>query len=121
MFSIVEQPIVDKSGNPIFVPKRVDLKTGEAQPGANLQKAILDAANFDRRLIVDDKLLGCPIAKDRQEIIRFIEAFRQREGVLLQTIGIKRYDPKIGVPVRTDLHLPSEFFSMKSRDLNYEL
>ncbi|MCD5977724.1 DUF637 domain-containing protein [Pseudomonas sp. CDFA 611] len=109
LFSIVEQPIVDKSGSPILVPKRVDLKTGEAQPGANLQKAIPDAANFDRGLIVDDKPLGRPIAKDRQEIIRFIEAFRQREGVLPQTIGIQRYDPKTGVPVRTDLHSPSEF------------
>lgn len=109
LFSIVEQPIVDKLGNPILVPKRVDLKTGEAQPGANLQKAIPDAANFDRRLVVDDKPLGRPIAKDRQEIIRFIEAFRQREGVLPQTIGIQRYDPKTGVPVRTDLHSPNEF------------
>ncbi|WP_200866799.1 hypothetical protein [Pseudomonas syringae] len=45
LFSIVEQPIVDKLGNPILVPKRVVLKTGEAQPGANLQKAIPDAAN----------------------------------------------------------------------------
>ncbi|RMO97619.1 hypothetical protein ALQ33_01458 [Pseudomonas syringae pv. philadelphi] len=109
LFSIVEQPIVDKLGNPILVPKRVDLKTGEAQPGATLQKAIPDAANFDRRLIVDDKPLGRPIAKDRQEIIRFIEAFRQREGGLPQTIGIQRYDPKTGAPVRTDLHSPNEF------------
>lgn len=108
-FSIVEQPIADQLGNPILVPKRVDLKTGEAQPGAKFQKSIPDAANFDRRLIVDDKPLGRPIAKDRQEIIRFIDAFKQREGVLPETIGIQRYDPKTGLPVRTDLHSPHEF------------
>jgi hypothetical protein len=65
----------------LLVPQRVDLKTGEAPPGATLPKTIPDAANFDRGLIVDDKPLGRPIAKDRQEIIRVIEAFRQREGV----------------------------------------
>lgn len=49
-FSIVEQPIADKLGNPIFVPKRVSLRTGEALPGTPLQKAIPDAVNFDRKL-----------------------------------------------------------------------
>ena len=107
--SIVEQAIKDKAGNQILVPKRVDLKTGEAQADVKLQQAVPDAVNFDRRLIVDDKPLGRPIAKDRQEIIRFIEAFRQREGVLPEMIGIQRYDPKTGVPVRTDLHSPNEF------------
>jgi hypothetical protein len=112
-FSIVEQPIKDKAGNTILVPKRVDLKTGVAQPGAKLQKAVPDAANFDRRLIVDDKPIGRPIAKDRQEIIRFIKAFEQREGVLPEVIGIQRYDSKTGVPVRTDLHSPHDFLPKK--------
>lgn len=108
-FSIVEQPITDKAGNPILVPKRVDLKTGEAQAGGKLQTAVPDAASFERRLIMDDKPLGRPIAKDRQEIIRFIEAYKQREGVLPDVIGIQRYDPKTGIPVRTDLHSPHDF------------
>lgn len=112
-FSIVEQPIKDQSGNPILVPKRVNLNTGEAQPGVKLQQAVPDAANFDRRLIVDDKPLGRPIAKDRQEIIRFINAYEQREGVLPEMIGIQRYDPKTGIPVRTDLHSPLELLPKK--------
>lgn len=58
---------------------------------------------------MDDKPLGRPIAKDRQEIIRFIEAFRKREGFLPEMIGIQRYDPKTGLPVRNDLHSPNEF------------
>lgn len=109
----MEQPIKDKSGNTILVPKRVNLKTGEAQLGAQLQQAVPDAANFDKRLIVDDKPLGRPIAKDRQEIIRFIKAFEQREGVLPEMIGIQRYDPKTGLPVRTDLHSPHDFLPKK--------
>ncbi|KRP58125.1 hypothetical protein [Pseudomonas trivialis] len=113
LLSTVEQAIADQFGNPILVPKRVDLKTGEAQPGANFQKAIPDAANFDRRLIVDDKPLGRPIAKDRHEIIRFIEAFRQREGVLPETIGIQRYAPKTGLPGKTELYSPYDFLPKK--------
>jgi hypothetical protein len=61
--------------------------------------------SYQRALIVDDK----PLAKDRQEIIRFIEAYRQREGRLPETIGIQRYDPRTGQPVRTDLHTPEHF------------
>ena len=111
--SIVAQPIKDKAGNTILVPKRINLQTGEAQPGVKLQQAEPDAANFDRKLIVDDKPIGRPIAKDKQEIIRFIKAYEQREGVLPERIGIQRYDPKTGVPVRTDLHSPHEFLPKK--------
>jgi len=108
-FDLVETAIKDANGNPILVPRRVNLKTGKPQPGARLQQAKPDAVNFGRRLIVDDKPLGRPLAKDRQEIIRFIEAFRRREGQLPSRIGIQRYDPKTGQPIRTDLHTPDEF------------
>ncbi len=112
-FSIIEQPIKDQSGNPILVPKRINLQTGEAQPGVKLQQAVPDAANFDRGLIVDDKPLGRPIAKDRQQIVRFIKAYEQREGVLPEIIGIQRYDPETGIPVRTDLHSSFDFLPQK--------
>ncbi|GAA4441637.1 hypothetical protein GCM10023155_47630 [Bremerella cremea] len=62
-----------------------------------------------RKLIVDDKPLGRPIAKDRQEMIRFIEAYRQREGHLPDVIGIQRYDPKTGQAVLTELYSPNDF------------
>ncbi len=109
MFDVVNAPITDMAGAPILVPKRVDLWTGQPQPGTPLQTANPDAASYQRALIVDDKPLGRPLAKDRQEIIRFIEAYRQREGRLPETIGIQRYDPRTGQPVRTDLHTPEDF------------
>ncbi|MGI0490125.1 RHS repeat-associated core domain-containing protein, partial [Pantanalinema rosaneae CENA516] len=109
MFDVVNGPIADMAGVPILVPKRVDLRTGQPQPGTPLQTANPDAASYQRSLIVDDKPLGRPPAKDRQEIIRFIEAYRQREGRLPETIGIQRYDPRTGQPVRTDLCAPEDF------------
>lgn len=109
MFEVVNGPITDKQGNPILVPKRVDLQTGKPQPGSPLQTANPDAVSYQRALIVDDKPIGRPLAKDRQEIIRFIEAYRQREGQLPSVIAIQRYDPKTGTPVVTELHSPSDF------------
>lgn len=108
-FDLVQAPITDKAGNPILVPKRVDLKTGMPQPGSPLQEAIPDAVSFPRKLILDDKPLGRPIAKDRQEIIRFIKAYEQREGHLPEVIAITRYDPKTGQQVVTELYKPSDF------------
>ena len=93
-FSTVNSPVVDKAGNDIFVPKRIDLKTGNPQAGAKFQKAVPDATIYDKGIIIDDKPLGRPIAKDKQEIIRFIKAYEAREGVLPKTIAIQRYDPK---------------------------
>ncbi len=112
-FDHVQQPITDASGQPILVPKRVDLKTGDPQPGAKMQKAIPDAIKSDRALILDDKPLNRPIDKDRQEIIRFIKAWEQKTGKLPETIAIQRYDPKTGLPVQTDLYKPSDFLPGK--------
>lgn len=93
-YDLVNQPIKDKDGNEIQVPKRYDLKTGEPQAGAPLQSAQPDAVDFEGGVIIDDKPLGRNIMKDRQEIIRFIKAYQQREGKLPERIEIHRYDPK---------------------------
>jgi hypothetical protein len=108
-YDLVQSSITDKSGKPILVSKRVDLKTGKPQPGSPLQEAVPDAVSFKQKLIVDDKPLGRPIAKDRQEIIRFIKAYEQREGHLPKVIGISRYDPKTGKHVLTELYSPKDF------------
>ncbi len=108
-FDLVQSAIKDKNGNPILVSKRVDLDNGRSQPGTKLQEAIPDAVSFSRKMIVDDKPLGRPIAKDRQEMIRNIEAYRQREGHLPDIIAIQRYDPATGRPVVTELYSPSDF------------
>lgn len=109
MFGVVNGPITDKAGNPILVPKRVDFSTGLPQEGSPLQTANPDAVSYERELIVDDKPMGRPLAKDRQEIIRFIEAYRVREGKLPKTIAIQRYDPKTGASVATELYTPADF------------
>jgi hypothetical protein len=108
-FSTVNSPISDKAGNDILVPKRVDLKTGQPQANTTPQKAIPDATIYNKGLIIDDKPLGRSIAKDRQEIIRFIKAFEIREGRLPSTIAIQRYDPKTGKPFVTEVYKPTDF------------
>ena len=104
-FDLVQKAIKDKNCNPILVPKRVNLQTGKPQPGTVFQESIPDAVSFRRNLIVD----GRPIAKDRQEIIRFIEAYKQREGCLPEIIAIQRHDPQTGQPVFTELYSPNDF------------
>jgi filamentous hemagglutinin len=111
----VNEPLKDSSGRTILVPHRVDLKTGEPAAGARMQSAEPDATSFERRLIVDDKPVGRPLAKDRQELIRNIEAYRQREGHLPDTVAIERYDPATGKPVVTELHRPDEFLPKKPK------
>lgn len=108
-FDLVNGPITNRDGTPILVPHRVDLRTGLPQEGTALQEAVPDAVSYKRRLIVDDKPLGRPLAKDRQELIRFIRAYELREGQLPTTIAIQRYDPVTGKVVRTDIHRPEEF------------
>jgi hypothetical protein len=108
-FSTVNSPITDKTGNDILVPKRVDLKTGQPQANTTPQKAVPDATIYNKGLIIDDKPLGRSIAKDRQEIIRFIKAFEVREGRLPSTIAIQRYDPKTGQPFVTEIYKPTDF------------
>jgi hypothetical protein len=108
-YDLVNQPIANEAGEAIQVTKRVDLKTGKPDPESGYQTANPDAVDFDRGLILDDKPMGRPIAKDRQEIIRFIRAYEQSQGQLPRTIAIQRYDPLTGRPVMTELFKPSDF------------
>ncbi len=112
-FDLVNQPIPGASGNPIRVPHRVDLRTGAPQAGTYLQEAVPDAVSFKRGLILEDKPLGRPIPKDRQEIIRAIRAYEASQGELPTRIAIPRYDPATGEFVRTDLYTPSDFLPRK--------
>jgi hypothetical protein len=116
MFDVVNAPILDKQGNPILVPKYFDLVTGEPIPGSPMQTAEPDAASFARKLIVDDKPEGRPLAKDRQELIRFVKAYERREGELPERVAIQRYDPVTKEPIRTDLHKPEEILPSRSSD-----
>jgi len=108
-YDAVNSPITDKSGNPILVPRRVDLKTGQPQPGTRYQEAIPDAVNYKEGVIIDDKPAGRPIEKDRQEIIRFLEAFKRREGVYPKRIEIHRYDPNTEQPGGIETYKPEDF------------
>jgi hypothetical protein len=68
-FDLVNARLVDANGVPIAVPKRVDLTTG-APLDSRLQVSRPDAVRFKNGLILDDKPLGRPISKDRQQVIR---------------------------------------------------
>jgi RHS repeat-associated protein len=107
-FDLVNTPLVDSHGVAIEVPKRVNLTTGTPS-GSAVQVARPDAVRFENKLILDDKPLGRAIAKDRQEIIRFIEAYKRSRGELPSTIAIQRYNPATGQPVVTELYKPSDF------------
>lgn len=108
-FDLVNQPLVDAAGNPIEVTRRVNLKTGDPLPESGYQVARPDAVRFKGDVILDDKPLGRPIAKDQQEIIRFINAYAESQGRQPRTIGIQRYDPETGTPVVTELYSPEHF------------
>lgn len=101
-------PIDDLTGHPIQVPRRVDLQTGEPQPNTTRQVSKPDAVHYAEGRIVELKPLGRPIAKDRQEIIRFIRAFEQREGRLPSTIEIQYYDGS-GHVVSSRTFTPADF------------
>lgn len=104
----VNTPIKAADGSEIRVPKRVNLKTGEPA-GDDTQVAQPDAVSYSRGEILDDKPADRPISKDRQEMIRNIEAYRIRTGTLPNRIIIERYDPKTGAHVKTEVYPPSEF------------
>jgi len=75
----------------------------------NAMTAQPDAVSYKRGQILDDKPLGRPIAKDRQEMIRFIKAYEERTGELPKQIIIERYDPKTGAKVASEIYNPKDF------------
>gem|GEM_PF-2554613 len=103
----VNETVTDEDGVPIEVSKRVDLKTG--RPVGPLQKVRPDAVSYERGEILDDKPAGRDIAKDRQEIIRFIRAYQAKTGELPKTIIIERYDPTTGAYASTERYNPDVF------------
>jgi hypothetical protein len=105
----VSSPMTDKNGTPIEVPYQTDLKTGSPVAGKGTQAAAPDAVSYSRSEIMDYKPTGRPIMKDRQEIIRFIQAFQAREGRLPAKIIIKRYDPATGALVGEETYAPESF------------
>jgi hypothetical protein len=111
-FDLVNSSFLYENGTPVQVPKRVDLSTGRATDN-RVQNVRPDAVNFESDLILDDKPYGRPIAKDRQEIIRFIGAYEIGRGKPPRIIAIQRYDPKTGVPILTELYDPQEFLPRK--------
>ncbi len=112
-YDLVNRPIPDSQGNPIQVTRRVDLRTGDPLPETGMQTANPDAVRFGEGVIIDDKPMGRPVAKDRQEILRFIRAYEQSQGNLPSTIAIQRYDPLTGKPVVSELYKPTDFLPKK--------
>lgn len=95
-------------GKTIEVPKRVNLRTGLPR-GSKVMTTKPDAVSYKRGQILDDKPMGRPISKDRQQIIRYIKAYEAKTGSPPKQILIERYDPVTGQPVVTEIHSPGSF------------
>jgi hypothetical protein len=104
----VNSQMKDANGDVIEVPRRVDLKTGEPAV-EDVQKVQPDAVSYKRGEILDDKPLGRAMSKDRQEIIRFIKAYKARTGKLPERIVIERYNPADGAPAGREVYSPKDF------------
>nr|WP_144415314.1 hypothetical protein [Paenibacillus durus] len=106
-YDTVNEPLKDKDGKIIEVPKRID-KNGE--PSRKYQRAIPDAVQGPPKgNIIDDKPVGRPISKDKQEIRRFIDAYKQKYGEPPKQIIIERYDPKTGTSAGREVYDPDYF------------
>jgi hypothetical protein len=103
----VDETIKGPDGKSIEVPKRVDLKTGEPV-GDRVQTTRPDAVSYERGEIVDDKRVGPLDSETRQQMIRYIEAYRQATGELPERIIIERYDPETGKTVGTEVYKPED-------------
>jgi hypothetical protein len=108
----VDTEIKDSSGNSIEVPARVD-KTGRPVVRKGTKTARPDAVSYKRGQILDDKPLGRPISKDRQQIIGYIKAYEKKTGTLPKEILIERYDPATGKSVMTEILNPKQFVPWK--------
>ncbi|WP_254495413.1 contractile injection system protein, VgrG/Pvc8 family [Brevibacillus sp. RS1.1] len=106
-YDLVNEPLKDKDGKTIEVPKRIDK---QGRPSKKTQKAIPDAVQGPPKgNIIDDKPLGRPISKDKQEIRRFIDAYKIKYGEPPKQIIIERYDPKTGAPAGRETYDPNDF------------
>lgn len=102
-FDLVDEFTTDAAGDPIKVPRRVDLKTGKPKPGARQQRVKPDAVDFDQDLIVVESNLselkdpneGEPLGSNWQELVQPPES--NRADLELQLWGdlalTKYYDP----------------------------
>jgi RHS repeat-associated protein len=111
---VVNETMRDAAGDPVRVPRRVDLRTGAPVVEKGTQTVRPDAVSFSYEVVLDDKPLTRSIVRDRQEIIRNIEAYRARTGALPRHVAIQRYDPVTLKPVHTDVYSP-EFFLPKPK------
>ncbi|OAB38859.1 hypothetical protein, partial [Paenibacillus glacialis] len=106
-YDTVNEPLKDNDGNIIEVPKRID-KNGE--PSKKYQRSIPDAVQGPPKgNIIDDKPVGRPISKDKQEIRRFIDAYKLKYGEPPKQIIIERYDPNTGASVGREIYDPDDF------------
>lgn len=107
-YDMVNEAFKDKDGKTIEVAKHVS-KTGEVS--RKKQKVIPDAVQGPPKgVIIDDKPAGRNILKDKQELRRFSEAYKEKYGEYPKEIKIERYDPKTGNLINVETYDPNDFF-----------
>lgn len=115
-FDMVNEALKDDNGDFIRVPKYTDLKTGRPRAGKVAHRVQPDAVIFGKGgIIIDDKPLSRDVfKKDRQEIIRFINAYKIKTGKYPLRVVIQRYDEQ-GIPVRSDIYSALSFLPRRPR------
>ncbi len=114
-WDVVNRIMRDEGGAPIRVARRVDLETGAAVASKGTQTVRPDGVSFGYEVVLDDKPLTRSLVKDRQEIIRNIEAYRIRTGKLPRRVAIQRYDPVTKEPVYSEIFGPEHFLPRPKR------
>lgn len=110
----VSTQMKDADGNPIKVPARIDLETGDPVLRKGDKTVIPDAVSYKRGEILDVKPLGTKISKYRQQIIGYIKAYELKTGKLPKKILIERYDRSTGKTVGIEVYDPKIFLPGKS-------
>ncbi|MCB2342175.1 hypothetical protein LGK96_17905, partial [Clostridium estertheticum] len=106
-YDTVNEPLKDKNGNNIEVPKRINK---QGIPSKKYQRAIPHAVQGPPKgNIIDDKPLGRAISKDEKEIRRFIDDYKVKYGDSPKNIIIEIYDPKTGLSAGREIYDPDYF------------
>jgi hypothetical protein len=109
-WDLVDTFMTRQNGARITLPEEIDMSTGRPLPGTKMVDSKPDAVSFARRMILDDKPAGSNIiVEHRQQMFRYIQAYRDATGQMPRQIVIEFYDTAELTPVETRVFDPMSF------------
>ena len=84
-------------GAVIKLPEQYDMATGKPKPGTKIVASKPDAVNFKTGTILDDKPAG-DIGQHREQLFRYIRAYKEATGQMPKEIIIEFYTPQTFEP-----------------------